>query len=130
MVQCLLPLLGSPLLAWTLESLSLSHARDVVLFCRYGAHVDAVRAWLAADVRHARGLSIQVVAAASSARSAGDCLRQLDQMQLLDPKRPFLLVNGCVVANADLGALVRRHEQIREQDKDVIMTLGIGAGGR
>jgi translation initiation factor eIF-2B subunit epsilon len=43
--QCLLPLLNTPLLAWTLECLSASNVEQVFIFVRDG--VDEVRAWLA-----------------------------------------------------------------------------------
>jgi translation initiation factor eIF-2B subunit epsilon len=43
--QCLLPMLGVPLLAWTLESLSLSNITEVIIFCT--AHADAIREYVA-----------------------------------------------------------------------------------
>lgn len=42
--QCLVPLLGAPLLAWTLESLALGGVKHVYLFVRIG--VEAVREYL------------------------------------------------------------------------------------
>lgn len=44
LLQCLLPLLGKPLLAWTLESLSYSGVDEVILFVREG--VELIRAYL------------------------------------------------------------------------------------
>ena len=42
---CLLPLLGCPLLAWTLESLAAGGVEQCFLFAREG--VDPIRTWLA-----------------------------------------------------------------------------------
>lgn len=42
--RCLLPLLGVPLLAWTLEGLYLSNVKEVVVFC--GVHADAIKEWI------------------------------------------------------------------------------------
>jgi translation initiation factor eIF-2B subunit epsilon len=42
--RCLLPLLGVPLLAWTLESLSLSNVKDVIVFC--GVHAEDIKEWV------------------------------------------------------------------------------------
>lgn len=66
----------------------------------------------------------------SSAQSVGDALRQLDAMQILNPKSPFLLVHSPIVSNVDLSRLVRDHKRLREADKNVIMTLAVGVGGR
>lgn len=44
-LQCLLPLLNTPLLAWTLESLAATGVEQVLIFVREG--VEEVRAWLA-----------------------------------------------------------------------------------
>lgn len=42
--RCLLPLLGTPLLAWTLESLILSGVKEVIVFC--GVHAEAIKEWV------------------------------------------------------------------------------------
>jgi len=43
--RVLLPLCSTPLLAWTLESLSLSKVKQVFIFC--GAHADKIRDFVA-----------------------------------------------------------------------------------
>lgn len=143
---CLIPLLGVPLLGWTLEALSLSNVTSVVIFCGRGA--DKVKAWVngtdasatsgtrnaktswkgANGSTHSR-MQINCLSS-TSARSIGDALRQIDQMQILNPKRPFLLIHSPIVGNVDLSELVRRHERLKEADKNVIMSLGIRVGGR
>lgn len=42
--RVLLPLCSTPLLAWTLESLSLSKVKQVFVFC--GAHADKIRQYI------------------------------------------------------------------------------------
>ena len=42
--RILLPFCGTPLLAWTLEALSISQVKQVFLFC--GVHADQIRAYV------------------------------------------------------------------------------------
>lgn len=42
--RILLPLCSTPLLAWTLESLSLSKVKQVFVFC--GVHADKIKEWV------------------------------------------------------------------------------------
>jgi translation initiation factor eIF-2B subunit epsilon len=78
---------------------------------------------------YSKTLNIQCISS-TSAQSIGDALRQLDAMQILNPKMPFLLLHSPVVSNVDLSRLVRDHKKLREEDKNVIMTVGVGVGGR
>lgn len=79
--------------------------------------------------RYATSLSIQCITS-QSAISPGDALRQLDAMQILNPKIPFLLLHSPIVSNYDLSILIRHHKKLRAADKSVIMTIGVGVGGR
>ena len=88
-----------------------------------------------------------VCLSSKNARSAGDALRDLDAMgvswsqcwctgsadgflQVLNPDNPFLLVHSPLISNYDLSKMVDAHKTRREKDKDVIMTLGVGRGGK
>lgn len=142
--QCLLPMLGVPLLAWTLESLSLSGISEVIIFCT--AHADAIREYVAyvstslsqktnanetyrRSSPYSKTLNVQCVSDSLS-RSAGDALRKLDSMQIINPKVPFLLLHSPIVGNVDLSAMVKRHQALRREDPNVIMSVGVGIGGR
>ena len=57
----------------------------------------------------------------SGCRSAGDCLRALDQSGALGGD--FVLCCGDVVSNMDLGAVVAQHRARRDKDPLSIMTM-------
>ncbi|KAJ9099811.1 hypothetical protein QFC21_003810 [Naganishia friedmannii] len=124
--RCLLPMLGAPLLAWTLESLSLSNITEVIIFCT--AHADAIREYVASSP-YSKSLNVQCVSDSLS-RSAGDALRKLDSMQIINPKIPFLLLHSPIVGNVDLSQLIKQHQALRSVDPNVIMSVGVGIGGR
>ncbi|GMK58734.1 hypothetical protein CspeluHIS016_0601760 [Cutaneotrichosporon spelunceum] len=124
--RILLPLCGIPLLAYTLESLSQSKVKQVFIFC--GVHADKIREF-AANSPFNRLLDIQCLAS-QTARSGGDALRELDDMGLLNPENPFVLVHTPIVSNYDISQMVNAHRKRRETDKNIIMTMGVGRGGR
>lgn len=65
-----------------------------------------------------------------NAMSAGDALRELDDMHVLNPDTPFILVQSPLISNYDFSKMVDAHKARREADKNYIMTLGVGRGGR
>jgi translation initiation factor eIF-2B subunit epsilon len=85
-----------------------------------------------------------------TARTAGDALRELDAMQVswsrsyghierkweadfmqvLNPENPFILVHSPIISNYDISKMVEAHKKRREVDKNIIMTMGVGRGGR
>jgi hypothetical protein len=82
----------------------------------------------------------------TTARSAGDALRELDAMgvswiarwlsdakltpQVLNPDNPFILVHSPIISSYDLSTMIQAHVKRREVDKNFIMTMGVGRGGR
>jgi hypothetical protein len=78
---------------------------------------------------YSKTLNVQCVSDSLS-RSAGDALRKLDSMQIINPKVPFLLLHSPIVGNVDLSAMVKRHQALRREDPNVIMSVGVGIGGR
>ncbi|WRT63187.1 uncharacterized protein IL334_000090 [Kwoniella shivajii] len=124
--RVLLPLCSTPLLAWTLESLSLSKVKQVFIFC--GVHSEKIRSFVeSSPYRHT--LDIQCLSS-QTARSAGDALRELDDMHVLNADNPFILVHSPIISNYDISKMVEAHKKRREEDKNFIMTMGIGLGGR
>ena len=53
--------------------------------------------------------------------SIGDALRDLDTKQVL--KNDFVLVSGDMITNMDVSIALGRHRQIKESDKNCIMTM-------
>ncbi len=76
-----------------------------------------------------RLLDIQCLAS-QTARTGGDALRELDDMGVLNPENPFVLVHTPIVSNYDISQMVDAHRKRRETDKNLIMTMGVGRGGR
>lgn len=74
-------------------------------------------------------LDIQCLSS-QTARSAGDAIRELDSMQVLNAKAPFILVHSPLISNYDLSKMVDAHKARRESDGNYIMTMGVGRGGR
>ncbi|KAK4685960.1 translation initiation factor eIF-2B subunit epsilon, partial [Tremellales sp. Uapishka_1] len=124
--RILLPLCSTPLLSWTLESLSLSKVKQVFIFC--GVHADKIREYIA-DTPFRSILDIQCFAS-QTAMSAGDALRELDSMNVLNPEKPFILVHSPLISNYDLSKMIEAHQQRREKSSECIMTMGVGRGGR
>lgn len=50
--------------------------------------------------------------------------------QVLNPENPFILVHSPLISNFDLSKIVDAHKKRREFDKNLIMTMGVGRGGR
>nr|XP_019048160.1 translation initiation factor eIF-2B subunit epsilon [Kwoniella bestiolae CBS 10118]OCF27090.1 translation initiation factor eIF-2B subunit epsilon [Kwoniella bestiolae CBS 10118] len=123
--RVLLPLCSTPLLAWTLESLSLSKVKQVFVFC--GVHSDKIRAFIeTSPYRHT--LDIQCLSS-QTAMSAGDALRELDDMSVLNAENPFILVHSPIISNYDISKMVEAHKKRREEDKNFIMTMGLTSFG-
>lgn len=51
-------------------------------------------------------------------------------MQIINPKVSFLLLHSPIVGNVDLSAIVKQHQALRSVDPNVIMSVGVGIGGR
>jgi len=116
--RCLLPLANVPLLAWTLETLSLAGVKEVFVFCTTKA--EQVKAWLEASEWADGGMRVHTIVG-SNATSTGDVLRELDVMGVI--KGDFILMNGDVVSNLDLRDAVEAHRERRKASKDAIMTM-------
>ncbi|EIW73036.1 hypothetical protein TREMEDRAFT_42152 [Tremella mesenterica DSM 1558] len=124
--RILLPLCSTPLLTWTLEALSLSRVKQVFVFC--GVHSDQIREYVA-NSPYRFTMDIQCLSSTTT-MSAGDALRELDDMHVLNADNPFILVHSPLVSNYDISKMVEAHKKRREVDKNFIMTMGVGRGGR
>ncbi|KAK9827334.1 hypothetical protein WJX81_006406 [Elliptochloris bilobata] len=124
--KVLLPLVGVPLIEYTLEWLVSSGITEVVVFCC--AHAEQVQQHLKrAGWLNQRNVSVQVVVElAMACTSAGDAFRSLDQKDLV--KNTFVLVSGDVVVNMDLAAAYREHRERRQASPSAILTLVMKAG--
>ncbi|SGY47010.1 BQ5605_C001g00486 [Microbotryum silenes-dioicae] len=147
--QCLLPLLGSPLLAWTLECLTANGVEQIFVFVQDG--VEQVKAWLAcvssASCSQLDGLlcssltpakasvlplcsqstfqksqaSFTIVVRPTKAATPGDVLREVDSLQILAPA-DFLIVQAGYVGNLNLKAKVTQFAARRKADPNMCMS--------
>lgn len=117
--RCLLPLVNTPLINYTLQLLVNNGFYDIIIFCC--AHADKIRKyvnendWIRVDGR----ATIQIIAL-QQCFSLGDALREIDSQSLI--RGPFVLVTGDIVSNMDLRAAMNKHQQYKEQDKSAMMT--------
>jgi translation initiation factor eIF-2B subunit epsilon len=58
------------------------------------------------------------------------CSQFADNPQVLSPDNPFILVHNALVSNYDISEMVETHKKRRQTNPDVIMTMGVGRGGR
>ncbi|KAL8287047.1 hypothetical protein RQP46_004053 [Phenoliferia psychrophenolica] len=116
---CLLPLLNSPLLAWTLECLAADGVEEIFIFVREG--VTEVRDWLDASTYRSASSPLSIVLRPTTALTPGDVLREVDSLQILAPA-DFLVVQAGYVGNVGLGNLVRDFGLRRARDPDLVMS--------
>lgn len=123
--RCLLPLANTPLLEYTCEFLASAGVEEVYLYC--GNFTDQVEDYLKGSkwVTDTAPFSLEVIR--SSSRSIGDCMRDLNQKELI--VGDFICVYGDVVANVSLEAALAAHRARVEKDKKSIMTMVLREAG-
>ncbi|BDA43794.1 Translation initiation factor eIF-2B subunit epsilon [Coccomyxa sp. Obi] len=123
--KVLLPLVGVPLLDYTLEWLASNNVAEVHVICC--AHAEQVKQHLEAAgwLQERASLSVKVIVS-TTCKSAGEALREIDVKDMI--KSDFVLVSGDVVSNMDLGSAVHAHRARREKNKNALMTMVMKAG--
>lgn len=119
--RCLLPLVNTPLIEYTLEFLAISKVQEVILFIR--SHADQIKQYIGGSrwSKPTSPMHIQVVLAPPECASVGDALREIDSRSLL--RGDFVLVAGDVVSNMNLEKALTKHRERRQKDKNSIMTM-------
>ena len=135
----MLPLLGTPLLTWTLECLAAAGVARTYVFVNDG--FDSVQAYLRSvllftsstffapqpRIYNSRSpsmlksmitLSMEIVLRSTSATTQGDVLREVDALGLA---ADFLLVRAGYIGNLHLAQLVKRFTQKRKKDPGLAM---------
>jgi translation initiation factor eIF-2B subunit epsilon len=125
--QCLLPLANIPLINYTLEFLALAGVEDVFIFV--SAHAEKIEHYIRNSKWNTPSSPFkkcQIIMSPSS-MSVGDAMRELDGKSIITTD--FLLVNGDVVGNIPLEAILAQHRKRRTQDKNAIMTMILKPSG-
>ncbi|KAL4171223.1 hypothetical protein KRP22_009321 [Phytophthora ramorum] len=116
--KVLLPLANVPMLEYSLEFLASAGVQQVLLFCT--GHAEQIEQFIEKQSQVARRLEVTCVSS-PSCLTAGDALRELDRLQLVQ-SNPFVLMSGDVVANVDLQAAIAEHKRRKQADANCIMT--------
>ncbi|KAI5474655.1 hypothetical protein MNV49_002699 [Pseudohyphozyma bogoriensis] len=116
---CLLPLLNTPLLAWTLECLVSDGVKEAFLFVQNG--IEEVREWLKTSSYSSAASGITVVLRPTTASTPGDVLREVDGLGILSPA-DFLVVQAGYVGNVDLAGKVAEFTKKRKEDPYLLMS--------
>lgn len=118
--RCLLPLLGTPLIEYTLDYLAGVGVHEIYIYA--GTHGDQVEAYInASKWKLAISPFRKFIFVRTIATSVGDVLRDLDQKALISGD--FLCVSGDIVSNFPIDEALRRHKARRARDKNAIMTM-------
>jgi translation initiation factor eIF-2B subunit epsilon len=120
--RCLLPLVNTPLIEYTLEFLASSGVQEVLLHA--GSHSDQVEAYIKASKWNTISSPFkELVFVKCVATSVGDVMRELDQNQDYRLTGDFLIVSGDVVSNFPIEAALKAHKARRLKNRNAIMTM-------
>ena len=120
MPKVLMPLANVPMIEYTLEFLAAGGVQEVFIFCC--AHAAEVERYIReTDLeRRLATLAVHVIVSAGPCHSAGDALRELNELQLI--KSEFVLIPGDVVANFERARIIAAHKARRELDRAAVLT--------
>ncbi|EFP76227.2 hypothetical protein PGT21_007694 [Puccinia graminis f. sp. tritici] len=127
---CLMPLLGTPLLSWTLDSLALGGVQQVFLFIRDGT--DMVRSYLSTTSYLNPDSSMVVSIIPTTSFTPGDVMREVDSRALLKTKTgsgsdigTFVLARCGYIGNLDLSKAAQRFTSRRKEDGGLPCLSGV-----
>lgn len=116
--KVLLPLVNVPMLNWNLEWLASAGVEEIFVFC--SAHAETIKRHLEESGWLSQPSVAVSVIVSQDCLSAGEALRLIDQRNVV--RSDFILVNGDVVSNMQLDAVLEAHKNRRKTDKQAIMT--------
>jgi translation initiation factor eIF-2B subunit epsilon len=103
---------------YTLELLASNGVEEVFVFCVN--HAEQLSEYLA-ESRWGEHMDVRCITS-TNCLSAGDALREIDQMGIVHGD-PFVLIHGDVVSNIDLRSVLRAHKEAKKKDSSKIMTM-------
>ncbi|EFJ09409.1 hypothetical protein SELMODRAFT_129936 [Selaginella moellendorffii] len=119
--KVLLPLVGVPMIDYTLEWLASAGIEEVFVFCC--AHAKQVTSYLKTSRWNFKLTCIQ----SDDCVSVGDALRSIDQRNVVLSSSKvlgdFVLVSGDTVSNMPLKEVIQEHKARRTKDKLAVMTM-------
>jgi translation initiation factor eIF-2B subunit epsilon len=120
--RCLLPLVNTPLIEYTLEFLASSGVQEVLLHA--GSHSDQVEAYIKASKWGTASSPFkELMFVKCVATSIGDVMRELDRNQDYRLTGDFLVVSGDVISNFPIEPALKAHKVRRAKSRNAIMTM-------
>lgn len=118
--RALLPVVGIPLLKYTLEFLATAKVEEVIVFCC--SKSEELSSFIDDLNNDPRALGIPVTCLINKdTKSVGEALRGVRQSELI--RDDFILVYGDIVSNIEMESLVNDHIERSKKDKSTVMTL-------
>ncbi|EFJ34609.1 hypothetical protein SELMODRAFT_166978 [Selaginella moellendorffii] len=123
--KVLLPLVGVPMIDYTLEWLASAGIEEVFVFCC--AHAKQVTSYLKTSRWKSQPNFKLTCIQSDDCVSAGDALRSIDQRNVVlcssKVLGDFVLVSGDTVSNMPLKEVIQEHKARRTKDKLAVMTM-------
>lgn len=119
--RVILPLVNTPLIDYTLEFLISSGVQEIFVFCC--AHAEQIKNHINSSKWNQSSSPCTVtVIVSDTCTSMGDAIREMESKKGV-LRSHFILVNGDVVSNMQLKAVVESHKKRCQEDKSTVMTL-------
>lgn len=112
---CLMPVVNTPLLAYTIEFLIYNNISTVIIFAY--EHTKIISNFI--DSMSSVDIHIELIKC-NERPSVTTAIRDLDGKDKL--KGDFLLVNSHILTNIDITRAIRDHKKRKEQEKPMLMT--------
>mmetsp|Transcript_26665 Transcript_26665/g.67014 ORF Transcript_26665/g.67014 Transcript_26665/m.67014 type:complete len:656 (-) Transcript_26665:43-2010(-) len=116
--KSLIPLVGVPLLDYTITSLASAGIREVIVACRREEICEHVKEmW--GPIQNVKVTSML----AQNCFTEGDILRELFSRDLIGSDNDFILMGGDVITNMKFDKILADHKERRANDKRTMMTM-------
>lgn len=118
---CLWPVDGQPLLDYTIHTLIQSGIQEIILLATWNSY--EIRSYLINCQWLRSHPNLIRVIPCKEARSLGDCLKDLEQENIISNHFLLLYGNGILLTNEKLNRLFQIHKENIEKDKNCVMTI-------
>ena len=118
---CLWPVDGKPLLDYTIHTLVRSGIQEIILVAT--THSYEIRSYVMNSSWLRNHPKLIKFIACTKARSLGDCLKDLEQENIINNHFLLLHGNGTLLTNEKLNDLFQVHKENIKRDKNCVMTL-------
>ena len=119
--RVLLPLGNKLIIDYTIEYLLEEGVQEIIIFCcSFGEKIRKYiqRKW--PNVSNKWNVHC-VMSSTSDCLCLGDALREIDREGLI--RSDFILVNGDLISNVKLAAVIKEHKEKRKKEKNLAMTM-------